>query len=200
MNNKKNDLFIGKLFIVSAPSGAGKTSLVDNIINTFGKEYNIERLITYTSRQIRHGEEHGKDFYFVTKQEFEERIEQGFFIEWSLDYGHYYGSPASVKGQIESGVSKVLVIDRNGAKQVIRGFSDAVTIWIFVQSVDILRHRLLKRGLNTIEQIEQRLKIAQQELLQETRTNLYKYHVLNDDFYEATEKLKEIFLKELINL
>lgn len=187
----------GKLFIVSAPSGAGKTTLVESVLGRLKTKHIIDRLVTYTSRESRPGEVDGKDFCFVTEIEFEKRLKEGFFIEWSMDYGCYYGSPKHVENDLQIGQSRILVIDRRGAKQVIQQLPDVVTIWIYTSSVDVLRGRLLARGANTLEQIESRLELARAELEQEFENKFYKYHILNENFSETVENLEEIFLKEL---
>ena len=102
----------GKLFIVSAPSGAGKTSLVDEILTRLRPKCPIDRCVTYTSREIRPGEQEGVDFCYVSPQEFEKRVQEGFFLEWSKEYEHYYGSPRQVENELRNGNSRILVIDR----------------------------------------------------------------------------------------
>ena len=187
----------GKLFLVSAPSGAGKTSLVDEVIVRLKLQYSIDRLVTYTSRDIRPGEQEGKDFCFVSSKEFERLIQKGFFLEWSKEYEYYYGSPNSVKEDIKNGKSRILVIDRNGARQVLKHVSDAVTIWIYTLSVEVLRKRLLDRGVNSLQQIESRINLAKIELEEEKNNKLYVHHLLNDNFDEAANNLELIFAKEL---
>jgi len=189
----------GKLFIVSAPSGAGKTTLVDEVLGRLRPNYSIDRLVTYTSRAKRDGEEDGKDFHFISSLEFEMKIKNGFFIEWSNEYGHYYGSPSNVKGDLYKGDSKILVIDRKGAKQVIEQLSDSILIWIYTKNAAILRQRLVARGLNTEEQIEARLKLAKVELEQEAKNPFYRHHILNDIFDNAANNLELIFLNEFAN-
>ncbi|MFC1841935.1 guanylate kinase [Candidatus Dependentiae bacterium] len=187
----------GKLFIVSAPSGAGKTSLVNEILTRLQPKYPIDRLVTYTSREIRPGEREGIDFCYVTPQEFEKRAQEGFFLECSKEYECYYGSPNCVKDDLKKGDSRVLVIDRNGAKQVVDAVSDAVTIWIYAPSIDVLKKRLVNRGLNSVEQIERRIELAKTELEEEEKSKFYKYHVLNDNFDQAADNLESIFINEL---
>jgi len=189
----------GKLFIVSAPSGAGKTSLVDEILARLMPQYPIDRLVTYTSREIRGGEKHGKDFFFVSPKEFEMRVQQGFFIEWSNEYGHYYGSPKQVQKDLQDGMSRVLVIDRKGAKQVVEHIKKPVLIWIYTHGLDVLKNRLLKRGKNSSEQIEKRLKIAKFELEEEQKNKFYRHHILNDIFADAAASLESVFVSELLN-
>jgi len=187
----------GKLFIVSAPSGAGKTSLIEHILPKLQKRYPIDRLITCTSRDIRPGECNGVDFDFITESDFETKIKQGFFIEWSKAYDCYYGSPVGVIDDLSAGSSRVLVIDRVGAKQVLDRISSSVTIWIYPPSIGVLKERLLKRGVNTLQQVERRIELARFELEDEAKNKLYNYHVLNDVFDEASERLEAIFVNEL---
>ena len=153
--------------------------------------------MTYTSREIRPGEQEGIDFCYVSPQEFEKRLKEGFFLEWSKEYEHYYGSPKQVEKELKNGNSRILVIDRSGAKQVLKHVSDAVTVWIEVPSIAILRQRLLQRGVNNISQIEKRIEQAKKELQDEEKDRVYTYHVLNDDFDKAAKDLEEIFVKEL---
>ncbi len=187
----------GKLFIVSAPSGAGKTILVDEVLGRLKPNYSIDRLVTYTSRDKRDGEEDGKDFNFVSSLEFEMKIKSDFFIEWSNEYGHYYGSPAHVTEGLDNGDSRILVIDRKGAKQVLEQLKESILVWIYTKNLDVLRQRLLTRGLNTKEQIENRLKLAKIEVEQEAKNPFYKHHILNDIFAKAAKNLELIFLNEL---
>ena len=187
----------GKLFIVSAPSGAGKTSLIDEILTRLQPRYVIDRVVTYTSRDARPGECEGVDFCYVSPKEFEKRVQEGFFLEWSKAYEHYYGSPTSVKDDLKNGNSRILVIDRVGAKQVLKHVSEAVTVWIHTPSIDILRQRLMRRGANSLSQIEKRIELARKELQDEEANRVYTYHVLNGDFDKAAKDLEEIFVKEL---
>jgi len=187
----------GKLFIISAPSGAGKTSLVDNLLPKLQKDYSIDRLVTYTSRNMRPGEAEGVDFNYISGKEFEKKIKEGFFVEWSKAYDNYYGSPSSVIQDIGSGKSKILVIDQVGAKKILGQMSDAVPIWIYTPTIDILRQRLLSRGHNSLDEIERRIKRATFELKEEAKNRFYKYHILNDIFDDAAKNLELILVKEL---
>jgi len=187
----------GKLFIVSAPSGAGKTTLVDEMLKRLQPAYPIDRLVTYTSRSARKGEAEGVDFFFVSPQEFERRVQQGFFLEWSKEYHHYYGSPKSIIDDLKIGQSRILVIDKNGANQVLQHISDAITIWITVPSTQVLKERLEKRRLNTPEQVKKRLEIAKLELEQEAKNRFYMHHVANNVFEKAADTLEKLFILEL---
>lgn len=185
----------GKLFIVSAPSGAGKTTLVTRLLQDLRPHYAIERGITYTSRAPRLGEQHGIDYHFISSAEFEAKIAQSFFLEWSGQYGAYYGLPRSIIDQMEQGRSFFMILDRSGARAIKEQVPGAVLIWIKTGSVEVLKERLLARGKDTAEQIEHRLRLAHQEIQQEEENPLFNHAILNDSFEIAVENLKAITLK-----
>src|SRR5579862_9920541 len=110
----------GRLFLVSAPSGGGKTTLVNAAIASLSREHSIKRLITYTSRSPRTGDVHGVDYHFVTPAEFQTLIEQEFFLEWSAAYGTFYGTPKEVLRDIAQGLSYIAIVDRAGAQAIYR--------------------------------------------------------------------------------
>ncbi len=187
----------GKLFVISASSGAGKTSLANVVIERIGTQCSIERVVTYTTKKASSQEEHGKDYFFITPHEFQEKIQQSFFIEWSTSYDNHYGSPKDILTGIAQGTSYVVILDRLGTQAVAKRVPDAVLIWIHTSDINILRDRLEKRARDSAEQIERRLQIAVQELEQEMSNRLYKYHVLNDDFDAAANELGHIVQTEL---
>ena len=187
----------GKLFVVSAPSGTGKTTLVHAVLDQVRPQYSIERVVTYTSREVRTGERAGKDYHFIAPQEFESKIENGFFLEWSDQYGHYYGSPRSVIDELGVGHSRILIIDRPGAKRVMDQLRSAIPIWIYPSKLVQLKQRLMGRGNNTAEQIRQRLRLAQKELAQEDTHPLYRHYILNDDFAQAVSDFVTLVCNEL---
>lgn len=184
----------GKLFIISAPSGAGKTSLVSEVIKRLSSNISIERVITYTTKQPRQSEVVNKDYYFITVEEFKKKIKQNFFIEWSTNYGHYYGSPRHVLNQLEKGISLIFILDRTGAQQMNVQLSNVVLIWIYTKNLMILQKRLSDRATESIEQMNYRLAIAVKELEEEACERLYQYHILNDSFDSALQKLESIIL------
>src|SRR5580704_16364804 len=139
---------VGKLFIVSAPSGAGKTSLVNELVVRTGKRHNLSRLVTYTSREPRKGEVPGQDYHFIGQGDFEAKIREGYFLEWVNALGSYYGTGVSVLNHIASGKSGVLVLDRPGARRVYEQFP-AVLIWLTVPNLESLKQRLTLRGTET---------------------------------------------------
>jgi guanylate kinase len=187
----------GKLFIVSAPSGAGKTTLVNNLCDHIGVECRLERVITYTTKKPRPGESDGKDYYFLSKDEFERKAQEGFFIEWSTAYGHYYGSPRYILNDFSEGRSHILIIDRQGAKAVYSQIQTAVLIWIYTENIGILSNRLRQRNTENDEDFLKRIALAQKEIEDERINSFYHYHVLNDNVEIAVQKLIAIVLDEL---
>lgn len=175
----------GKLFIVSAPSGAGKTTVVQAVLAQAGRTYAIKRLITYTTKAMQPGERDGHDYHFIREAEFLYKIQQGFFIEWSTAYGHYYGSPRSIIADLFRGMSYIAILDRAGAEAVNQQLTDVVLIWLYPNSVEVLKDRLALRARDEAVDIERRLVLAQKELAEEKERPFFRWHVLNDDFNEA---------------
>ena len=188
----------GRLFIISAPSGAGKTTLTSAILNDMRPLYALERVITYTSKAPRPGEVHGRDYYFVSVAEFEQKIQEGFFIEWSGAYGNYYGSPKTILADLAAGKSFIMILDRAGAHAVQQKVADAVLIWIHIHSIDILRERLITRGQDSEEQMVRRLLLAQQEVEEELKNPLFQHHIINDFFEVAVENIKNIIKQSVV--
>lgn len=190
----------GKLFIVSAPSGAGKSTLVQAVIDLMQGQNPIERVITYTSKVPRLGEEHGRDYHFISSHEFEEKAKSGFFLEWSTAYGAYYGTPSSIIEGCAVGKSYILIIDREGARQIVKSIPDVVLIWISVPTMEALAHRLKSRGTENEAQVERRLARAKFEIDEEKKSPFYKHYVENNDFNEAKLKIFLIIKNELANI
>ena len=186
-----------KLYIISAPSGAGKSTLVEAILSKIGPHRSLSRAITYTTRHPRINEKDGYDFHFVTEEIFKERIEQGFFIEWSNAHTAYYGTPRSILDDLTRGCSSILVIDRVGAEQIRAQTEHAVLIWITVPDMVTLKKRLVNRGTEDSAHIERRLKRAQEEIVLEEQNSIYDYHIMNDNFNEALAKLEYIIQAEI---
>ncbi len=190
----------GRLFIVAAPSGAGKTSLISAVIKQLGKTYSLERVITYTSRKPREGERHGADYHFISHNEFWQKINEGFFIEWSDAYGNYYGSPASIVDELAQGTSCIIILDRVGTEAIQQIIEDAVLLWIYTKTLDVLRERLVRRARNSLEQIDERLVIARRELEEERLSPLYHHHILNDEFEKTVKKMTKIVRNSLYSM
>ncbi len=187
----------GKIFIISAPCGAGKSSLVSAVIEELQQDIPVEQVITYTTRSPRQNEENGRDYHFIDRDEFERRIKDDFFIEWSNAYTAYYGSPRSIVEDCKKGRSFMIILDRAGAEQVIQKAPEVVLIWIEVSSITQLKERLIRRATENIEHIQKRLERSKFEIALEHREPLYHYKIINDDFGTAKLQLMTIVMHEL---
>lgn len=181
----------GTLFVIAAPSGGGKTTLVNALIEQSGKDYIVERMVTYTSRSPRKDEKHGNDYHFIDEAQFKHKIESGFFIEWSDVYGAYYGSPLSELSKLEQGISLFMILDVKGALEVIR-MCNPIAIWIVPPTLQALEERLQKRA--TEPQVDQdfRLKLGRAELADHESIRHFNHIIINDDQEQALSQLKEI--------
>jgi guanylate kinase len=181
----------GILFIVSAPSGTGKTSLCSELLRAFP---DLILSISSTTRAKREGEQEGKDYFFLTPEEFEKKVQKGEFAEWAKVYGQRYGTSRKfIDNQVEHGNDLLFEIDTQGALALQSLYPNSVLIFIFPPSLDHLRLRLEHRGKNTPQELEERLKKAQEEIRQSEK---YDYFVVNDVFEEALAKLKAIIVAE----
>ncbi len=174
----------GCLFLVTAPSGAGKSSLVAKLLEA-DKEINLS--ISHTTRGPRPGEVNGREYHFVTTEEFEAMRENNDFLEWAYVHGNYYGTSRKwIEEQLEKGHDVLLEIDWQGALQVKRLFPDVIGIFILPPSVDALRARLNKRGTDSDEVIARRLAGAGAEMV---HAGQFDYVIINEDFERATHDL-----------
>lgn len=190
-SNKK-----GILFVISGPSGAGKTTLVKEAIKRVGNK--IERVITYTSRPPRPQEIDGEDYHFISPEEFTEKMHNGFFIETTAYISQHYASPTSLIDNLALGLSRVIVTDLPGAKALTQQISEAIPIWISVPSLATLKHRLEKRK-ETPSQITKRLEQAKQEMKEIKGSHrLFKYYVINEEFDRSVAELV-LILKENVS-
>lgn len=181
--------YSGSLFIVSAPSGAGKSSLVKQLLKSVD---GIGLSISNTTRKPRPGEVDGQDYHFISVHEFEALRETDGFLEWAHVHGNYYGtSRAYVEGQMAQDRDVLLEIDWQGAEQVMRKVNNVVSIFILPPSMQELEKRLRGRGTDSEEVIQRRMGAAQMEIEQARR---FDYVILNDDFEQASLELKSIIL------
>lgn len=170
----------GVLFVVAAPSGAGKTSLVKALLQ---KDAAIRLSVSYTTRAPRPGEVNGVDYHFVSVEEFRQMAARGEFLESAEVYGNYYGtSQAWIAGEIAAGRDILLEIDWQGAAQVRRHFPEAVTLFILPPSIEALRQRLSSRGQDSHEIIEKRMAAARDDI---SHAGEFEYIIVNDDFDQA---------------
>ncbi|MEM7401720.1 MAG: guanylate kinase [Pseudomonadota bacterium] len=179
----------GKLFIVSAPSGAGKTSLVKELISS---NENVVVSVSHTTRKKRPGETHGKDYFFISEEQFKAMISEDEFIEYAKVFDHYYGtSQSSVMQQLQQNLKVILEIDWQGAAQVRKRFSDTQSIFILPPSKAELTNRLRGRGQDSDEVIARRMRDAESEM---SHYHEFDHIVLNDDFKQALSELSAIVI------
>jgi guanylate kinase len=190
MTNEKQKK--GTLFIISAPSGAGKTTLITEVIKRLKPEINISQIITYTTRSPRKNEKKSKDYIFITEDDFEKKKTEGFFLETNRYNNHSYGSPASILMDVALGKNLVIIPDINGAKSIAKQVPDAILIWINTKDLTELKCRLLKRGQHTNSELEKRLKIAEQEIKEASKPRLFNYIVINDVFDQTVAEIIHI--------
>ena len=183
----------GLLFVVSAPSGTGKTTLVERLVQQMP---GIVRSTSYTSREPRPGEADGVDYNFVDSARFASMVEAGGFLEWAEVFGYRYGTAAEdTERHRRAGRDVVLVIDVQGARQVRDGDADVVSIFVLPPSFDVLEQRLRQRSrLDTSEaQLTRRLETARREVAEVPR---YDYVVVNDDVDRCVGQLRSIIEAE----
>ena len=178
----------GKFIVISGPSGVGKGT----ICNVLLKELNAWFSVSMTTRGIRDGEVDGVNYYFISKDEFIKRIDDGKLLEYNIYNDNYYGTPKDkVLEKMDEGRDVFLEIDVNGARNIKKIFPDALLIYIAPPSIEELRNRLINRGTEDIDVIEKRLRIAEDELKQ---INFYDYVVINDDIDKAINDVREIIV------
>ena len=188
---------IGKLFLICAPSGAGKTTLVNYVLKDLGDTYNIRRAITYTSRLPRVGEIHGEHYFFIDELEFEKKIQENYFIEWSKSYGTYYGSSKTIIEELKFGRSFILIVDINGVREIYKQHNASIVIRILPPSLDILIDRLNRRSTENSQEIQKRLDLARSELENVYISEICKHTVVNDSLEYATKELRELIIDEI---
>ncbi len=177
------------LFVLSGPSGVGKGT----VAKILSQKNGVALSISCTTRLPREGEKNGREYFFISKEEFLKKVSDGGFIEFSEHFGNYYGTPKDfvLKNLEEKDV--LLEIDVNGGLTVKKNFPEAVLIMLVPPSRDEILNRLVKRNTESIEKIEQRMDRIDYELGKE---DLYDYVVVNDRVEEAVNKIEEILLKE----
>jgi len=189
-NPKETNSKQGRLFIISAPSGGGKTTLSKAVLNRFN---DILYSVSYTTRSPRNGEQDGVDYYFIQKKDFEKRIESGHWAEWAEVHGNYYGTSAEFLDRgLASGRDIFLDIDVQGTFQILENYPDSVTIFIMPPSLETLRKRLEMRRSESRSTIKRRLLTAEKEMAQK---GFYRYVVVNDQLSASIDKLIAIIEK-----
>ena len=181
----------GILFIISAPSGAGKTTLCKQLSAAIP---GLWHSVSYTTRKPRAGEEGGREYYFIDENVFQDMVARNEFLEYAHVYGHWYGTPRKVlMDKMEQGIDVLLEIDVQGALQIKKKFEDGVYIFILPPSLDTLRARLQSRASDSQEEIVRRLHRVKEEVWSFRE---YYYIVRNDDLAQSFRELQSIFLAE----
>ncbi len=189
-------MYTGTLFIISAPSGAGKSSLIKAYL-TLSNPHPAIVSVSHTTRAPRPGENDGEHYHFVKKHQFEDLIKQNAFVEYATVFGNYYGtSKATINESLTRGINVFLDIDWQGARQVREIMPDAKSIFILPPSITELEKRLFKRGQDSHDVIEKRMQKARSEM---SHYNEYDYMIINDDFSTSVQQLSAIIIAESLN-
>jgi guanylate kinase len=181
-------MIAGNLFIVTAPSGAGKTSLVRELLERDGR---VRLSVSYTTRAARPGEEDGRDYHFVSREQFTAMRDAGEFLESAEVYGNFYGTSEQwIRSAMAAGDDILLEIDWQGAAQIQRLFPQAIGVFIVPPTLDVLHQRLTGRGQDSSDVIERRMAAAREDI---SHVGEFDYVIINDDFSVAVEDLSAVF-------
>ena len=179
----------GYIFVVSAPSAAGKTTLTNAILQDYDPAV-LSRVVTYTTRTPRVGERDGVDYNFIGYDTFQQWYDAGVFIEASNAYGAWYGSAWHSLQNLPAGSGRILVIDRAGAITVKKTLDNVVLLWVMPGDINVLRKRMLQRNCSQSD-IDHRVVQSQKEVEQECAKPVYDYWIYNDCFEVAYNQLKQ---------
>ncbi len=180
----------GQLFIISAPSGTGKTTLRNAVQHQF---QDLLYSVSYTTRKPRRGEKDGDDYYFITRDDFLERVKQNKWAEWAEVHGNLYGTSAEfLEKNLSSGKDILIDIDVQGTFQVLERYPDSITIFIMPPSLDSLRTRLQSRGTDSKDVMAKRLADAEKEM---EKRGIYRHIIVNDKLSSAVSELVSIISK-----
>lgn len=188
----------GRLFVISAPTGGGKTTVTQAVIKKLAPIAPISKVVTYTTRPPRPQEQNGVDYNFITESEFLALQKHGNFLETTVYDGYLYGSPKSILADMEGGRSFIIVTDRPGAKILKQLVPQAILIWITVLNNQTLAQRLQKRGALDHQSNQQRLAIAIQEMDEENREHFFTHHIMNDNLDDAVNALSQKVIQEIM--
>lgn len=182
----------GTLFIISAPSGTGKSTLLTHVIGLNPQKRMLS--VSHTSREPRKGEQHGVEYYFISAEDFKERIEKSEFVEWAEVFGNYYGtSKTAIEKILLQGKDVFLDIDWQGAQQLKKVIPNVTTIYILPPSKTILHSRLQGRDLDATDVVEHRMDEAVKEMSHHTE---YDYVIINDDLEQAKLEIQSIVMSK----
>jgi guanylate kinase len=181
----------GLVFVISAPSGTGKTTLVKEVIQQLpGLQFSV----SFTTRLPRPNEREGEDYHFVSHAVFQRMVEKNEFLEWAEVLGNRYGTPRPDLKKLESEeIDLILDVDTQGAKKAMKGIDQPILIYLLPPSLKVLRERLLNRGVDSLEMVKFRLSNARKDI---EEAYWYHYVIVNDRIGDAIEKLKSIIISE----
>jgi guanylate kinase len=184
----------GTLFVVSSPSGGGKGTLIQRVLDVVP---NLSYSVSFTTRAPRPGEVNGREYFFISREVFDEMVAGGEFLEWACVHGNYYGTAKrQVVEETAAGIDIVLEVDVQGAESVRQLLLDSVSIFILPPSYEVLKNRLIARGTDTPEELDVRLRNAPKELRQ---YSAYDYVIINDEVGRAAAQLASIIYAERAN-
>ncbi len=184
----------GMVLVICAPSGAGKTTLVKRLLSEFP---HFGFSISHTTRAPREGEVHNKDYYFTSVMEFKEKRDMGFFAEWAQVHGNFYGTPlAPTLEMLEKGQDVIFDVDIQGAAQLRLTLPSAMYIFIMPPSLEILEKRLVNRGTDNKDVINQRIRNAAYEISQ---AQWFDYWIINDDLEVAYDQLRAAYIASTLS-
>jgi len=185
-------LSVARVFVITGPSGVGKGTLIRGLMERLGE---LELSVSATTRAPRPGERDGVDYHFLTREEFDRKVQAGEFVEHADYAGRSYGTLRSeLDDRVRAGAPVVLEIEVQGARQVRRSVPDAVQVFIAPPSLDALRTRLVGRGTDDPEEVERRLRVAAEELAAQPE---FAHVVVNDRLQDALEQLTAVLAAEL---
>jgi len=177
----------GRLFIISGPSGTGKSTLIEAVLK---KRPTLRYSISYTTRPPRGNEENGVDYFFISRQAFKERMDAGDFSEWAEVHGHLYGTlTANIEKAVANGEDILLDIDVVGDSKLLGKFPDAVSIFVAPPTMEVLKMRLTERNTDSPDAVNRRLKNAEIEMAHAGR---YDHVVVNEDLVQAISRIEAI--------
>ena len=188
----------GKLFVFSAPSGSGKTTIVQSMLKIYP---DLEYSVSATTRKKRRGETEGKDYFFLSEGDFKRKIKADEFVEWEKFYDYYYGTlKMFVEEKLNLGKSLALEVDVKGAIKIKKAYPNSVLIFISPPSMEVLKSRLINRNTETEEDLKKRIERAEMEM---SYRKFFDYNIINKDLTEAKAEVKKIidkeFYREVIN-
>lgn len=180
---------LGSLVVISGPSGVGKDTICKEVLK---KNKDLVLSVSMTSREMRNGEAEGKDYYFVSREEFEKRVKNNELLEYATVHGEYYGTPKKeVLNRLNDGIDVILVIDIQGALNIKEMYKDGIFIFIMPPNMKTLRDRLINRKTESIEKVISRFTSAYKEINDVTK---YNYVVVNDNLEDAVNKVEAILI------